>query len=68
MKKALEGDGSTNAKASYFQFNGDTYVVIDTANAAVADSLLTKATDGLIKLAGFTGDLTIDGSSMITVA
>ncbi|OCS02716.1 beta strand repeat-containing protein, partial [Campylobacter fetus] len=68
LKKALEGDGSTNAKASYFQFNGDTYVVIDTANAAVADSLLTKATDGLIKLAGFTGDLTIDGSSMITVA
>ncbi|MGX7837918.1 hypothetical protein ACWKSS_09375, partial [Campylobacter fetus subsp. fetus] len=68
LKKALEGDGSTNAKASYFQFNGDTYVVIDTANAAVDDSLLTKATDGLIKLAGFTGDLTIDGSSMITVA
>nr|pir surface array protein - Campylobacter fetus [Campylobacter fetus] len=66
LKKALEGDGSTNAKASYFQFNGDTYVVIDTSNAAVADSLLTKATDGLIKLAGFTGDLTIDGSSMIT--
>uniref|UniRef100_UPI003AF4155D hypothetical protein n=1 Tax=Campylobacter fetus TaxID=196 RepID=UPI003AF4155D len=68
LKKALEGNGSTNAKASYFQFNGDTYVVIDTANAAVDDSLLTKATDGLIKLAGFTGDLTIDGSSMITVA
>ncbi|WP_238389046.1 hypothetical protein, partial [Campylobacter fetus] len=68
LKKALEGDGSTNAKASYFQFNGDTYVVIDTANVVVADSLLTKDTDGLIKLAGFTGDLTIDGSSMITVA
>ncbi|QQF51337.1 DUF4214 domain-containing protein [Campylobacter fetus subsp. venerealis] len=68
LKKALEGDGSTNAKASYFQFNGDTYVVIDTANAAVNDSLLTKDTDGLIKLAGFTGDLTIDGSSVITVA
>ncbi|OCS08959.1 hypothetical protein CFTD6783_09080 [Campylobacter fetus subsp. testudinum] len=68
LKKALEGDGSTNAKASYFQFNGDTYVVIDTANAAVADSLLTKATDGLIKLAGFTGDLAIDAASLITVA
>ncbi|OCR96154.1 hypothetical protein CFT12S02855_08650, partial [Campylobacter fetus subsp. testudinum] len=68
LKKALEGDGSTNAKASYFQFNGDTYVVIDTANAAVADSLLTKATDGLIKLAGFTGDLAIDANSLITVA
>ncbi len=66
LKKALEGDGSTDAKASYFQFNGDTYVVIDTAAANGTD--LTKNTDGLIKLAGFTGDLTIDNSSMITVA
>ncbi|RUT48835.1 beta strand repeat-containing protein, partial [Campylobacter fetus] len=66
LKKALVGDGATDAKASYFQFNGDTYVVIDTA--AVNGTDLTKATDGLIKLAGFTGDLTIDGSSVITVA
>ncbi|OCR91783.1 hypothetical protein, partial [Campylobacter fetus] len=66
LKKALAADGTTDAKASYFQFNGDTYVVIDTAAANGTD--LTKATDGLIKLAGFTGDLAIDANSLITVA
>ncbi|WP_163225946.1 beta strand repeat-containing protein, partial [Campylobacter fetus] len=66
LKKALAADGTTDAKASYFQFNGDTYVVIDTGGANGTD--LTKATDGLIKLAGFTGDLAIDAGSLITVA
>ncbi|WP_163280611.1 S-layer protein, partial [Campylobacter fetus] len=66
LKKALVADGTTDAKASYFQFNGDTYVVIDTGGANGTD--LTKGTDGLIKLAGFTGDLAIDAGSLITVA
>ncbi|EJC3776668.1 hypothetical protein MYY32_001765, partial [Campylobacter fetus] len=66
VEAILKSDGSNTAVAKYFQFGGDTYIVVDTANAAT--STITADTDGIIKLAGFTGDLTIDGSSIITVA
>ncbi|QDS03826.1 S-layer protein [Campylobacter fetus] len=66
VEAILKSDGSNTAVAKYFQFGGDTYIVVDTASAAT--STITADTDGIIKLAGFTGDLTIDGSSMITVA
>ncbi|WP_158004825.1 S-layer protein, partial [Campylobacter fetus] len=66
VEAILKSDGSTTAVAKYFQFGGDTYIVVDTANAAT--TTITAATDGIIKLAGFTGDLAIDAGSLITVA
>jgi len=48
LNLAAAGDGSANAAVSYFQYQGNTYIVVDnSAGAAFVDG-----TDGVIKLAG----------------
>ncbi|WP_419257142.1 calcium-binding protein, partial [Campylobacter fetus] len=66
IRDILKADGTETAVAKYFQLEGDTYIVVDTADSLTES--ITRATDGIIKLAGFTGDLTIDSNSIITVA
>ncbi|HDX6330874.1 TPA: hypothetical protein RPW53_001819, partial [Campylobacter fetus subsp. venerealis] len=66
IRDILKADGTETAVAKYFQLEGDTYIIVDTADSATES--ITRATDGIIKLAGFTGDLTIDSNSIITVA
>jgi len=53
---AAAGDGSANGIVSYFQFGGDTYVVVDNTAGAYA------ATDAVIKL---TGAVTLAASDIV---
>jgi S-layer protein len=46
------GDASTNAKAGWFQFNGNTYVVESLHNASTTANF-TNGTDLVVKLSGF---------------
>jgi len=52
---AAAGDGATNSAVNYFQFSGNTYVVVDnTAGATFA------ATDAVIKLTGLVSPVAAD--------
>ncbi|OCR99098.1 hypothetical protein CFT85387_08545, partial [Campylobacter fetus subsp. testudinum] len=63
ITEALREDGSTTAKASYFHYNNDTYVVVDTGAANAAFSI----TDGIIKLSGI-HELTFDNGNIVEQA
>ncbi|BCX79969.1 hypothetical protein [Campylobacter sp. 19-13652] len=56
VNKAVAGDGNTNSITSWFQYNGDTYVVTDVTAGATFD-----VTDSIIKLAGL-HDLSLSAS------
>ncbi|HYC02716.1 MAG TPA: calcium-binding protein [Azospirillaceae bacterium] len=57
LDAAAAGDGSNDARVSWFQFNGDTYVVIDEG----AGATYAVATDSVIRLAGL---FDLSGSSI----
>ncbi|OCR84658.1 hypothetical protein CFT12S05168_08810, partial [Campylobacter fetus subsp. testudinum] len=63
ITEALKGNGSATAIASYFHYNNDTYVVVDTGAANAAFSI----TDGIIKLSGI-HELTFDSGNIVEQA
>ena len=59
LDSAAAGNGGTNALVTWFQYNGDTYLVVDNS----AGATFVGGTDAVIKL---TGTVTLTGSALAT--